>query len=197
MNGYEVYCHYMAMKLHFTSSYDYFKYNGRVKTATPDAFDRRRDKYMFHKLARKLKDDEVIPFLLSNFLVHQKAWTKQLLEPEAFDTLRRWQKISQSFNYTFEMDLRRIQTKTTLTDSIQVREDGYPEILNMIFQKEISMETLCAIHAMTGCINAWDRQYKDDYIYSGISLLIRKYLPFLSLNLTELKKIVKTVLTDA
>ena len=199
MNGYEVYCLYTALKLHFSTDYDFFKYNGKVKSTTPEAFERRRDKYMFHKLARKLKDHEVMPFLISNFLIKNKSWSKQLLEPTSFEIFQRFQKTHMSFKYTFLTDLRYIRDNCGLSKSLQLQEDRYPEAFVFLMQGGITIETVCALHALTGCLNVWDAKHKDDYIYSRISFSLRKYLPFLGLDptkLNELKEISKTVLTE-
>lgn len=208
MNGYEVYNTYLAFKLHFDSpSYDMFKYGGHAPKhlANPQKFELRKDKYMFHKLARKLSESELPHFLLSNFLIKRKTWTGDLVKPEAFDNYRNWRKIRDSLNYTFENDLRTIikasynslSSSDALTDSIRPKADGgYPDLLTLLLQKEITIETVCIIHAMTHCLNVWDKQYKGDYIYEENVFVIRKYLPFLSLDLNELKEIVKRVLTD-
>lgn len=198
MNGYEIYSLYMGMKMHFTSkTYDFYKYHGVTRGTSPENFELRKDKYMFHKLARKLKDGEVLPFLLSNFLVDHKAWTRNLIQPEAFDNYRNWCRIRDSLNYIFEMDLRKVLTHCSLTEAIQPKADGnFPELFVLLLQKEITFETVCIIHAMTHCLNVWDKQYKDNYIYEENIFVIRKYLPFLSLDINELKEIAKRVLTD-
>ena len=41
--GFKAYKLYLAVKNHFTTSYDYFKYNGKVN-AKEDSFLKRRDK---------------------------------------------------------------------------------------------------------------------------------------------------------
>lgn len=209
MNGYEVYNTYLAFKLHFDSpTYDMFKYGGHAPKhlANPQKFELRKDKYMFHKLARKFNyESELSNFLLSNFLVKRKAWTGDLVKPEAVDNYRQWCKTRDSLYYIFEKDLRTIiraaydplSSAGALTDAIRPKADGsYPTLLVLLLQKEITIETVCIIHAMTHCLNAWDEQYKDDYIYGENAFVIRKYLPFLSLNIDELKGIVKRVLTD-
>jgi len=58
----------MAIRLHFnTEKYDVFEMNGRV-SGSRIAFDRRNDRGLFEKLARKFdKDQELIKFLVENF----------------------------------------------------------------------------------------------------------------------------------
>ena len=40
MNEFEAYEKYVALKLHFTSEYDYFRYNGKT-SVTPKSFNER------------------------------------------------------------------------------------------------------------------------------------------------------------
>lgn len=203
MNGYEVFCQYQAIKLHFTSpTYCYFKYNGKVST-TPAGFEKRKDKYMFHRLARNLKDYEVRGFFVSNFLMKQKAWTQDFLEPEAMEIYRAWCKKYESLSYTFDQDITKIVAELDKQDKgivhmFKVPLDGsYPIVWRMMNQHEIEFETMVILHGMTGILDLWDMRYESDYIYKKTSNLIRKYEPFLGLDVSRFKEIVKKHLTTA
>lgn len=203
MNGYEVFCAYQAIKLHFTTdSYCYFKYNGHVATK-PEGFEKRKDKYMFHRLARMLKDDEVKGFFVSNFLMKQKAWTQDFLEPEAMEIYRAWRKKYESLSYIFDQDITKIVDKLNEQDLginslFTPPQDGsYPLVWTMMNQNEINFETVVILHGMTGILDLWDKKYSSDYIYEKTSKLIRKYEPFLGLDVPKLKEIVKRHLTTA
>ena len=52
MEAYDAYKIYHALKLHFTSNYDYTKYNGKAN-ASVDSFLKRNDRPFFGKVARK------------------------------------------------------------------------------------------------------------------------------------------------
>lgn len=201
MNGYELFCQYQAIKLHFSSpSYCYFKYNGKVST-TPAGFEKRKDKYMFHRLARNLRDGEATGFLVSNFLKSNKLWTQDLLEPEAMETYRAWRKKYESLSYMFENDLSKIKEEFDKHDlgiasMFRVPEEGYPLIWTMMNRKEIEFETMVILHGLTGVLDLWDQKYKGDYIYEKTSTLIRKYEPFLGLDTSKLKSIVQKHLTS-
>ena len=56
MEAYDAYKIYHALKLHFTSNYDYTKYNGKANVST-DSFLKRNDRPFFGKVARKYKED--------------------------------------------------------------------------------------------------------------------------------------------
>ena len=47
--GFDAYKTYLALKRHFTSDYDYFKYNGKVRAGV-ESFLKRNDKFFFRKL---------------------------------------------------------------------------------------------------------------------------------------------------
>jgi len=52
MEAFEAYKIYHALKLHFTSDYDYTKYHGKAKV-TVDSYLKRKDRPFFAKVARK------------------------------------------------------------------------------------------------------------------------------------------------
>ena len=65
---YEVYKLYLAIKLHFTTkSYDVVKYKGKVRVK-PETFRKRKDMVSIKKLARDYKREEIIDFLVANFV---------------------------------------------------------------------------------------------------------------------------------
>jgi len=198
VNGYEFYCAYHAVKLHFmTDSYDYFKYNGKTN-AKPHTYEKRNDKYMFHRLARNTPDEDVIPFLVSNFLIKQKCWTKELLEPEAQDIFHKWKKTYESLTYTFGQDVEKILADGGVNDMLRSRTGGeYPKVFVMMNQGDITLETVVILNILTGCVANWDKVYSNDYHYSCVSNLIKKYTPFLQIDTAKFKNIVRKHLTPA
>ena len=65
---FETYQTYLSMKSHFTNpKYDFFKYAGKSR-ATVTSFNKRKDKYWFEKTSRKYSDQQILDFLLSNFV---------------------------------------------------------------------------------------------------------------------------------
>ena len=65
--GFDVFRVYMAVKLHFTTNYNYFDYDGKVNIKL-DTFTKRNDRYFFHKLSTKYKQDEILDFFVANFI---------------------------------------------------------------------------------------------------------------------------------
>lgn len=198
MTGHELCAVYLAIKLHFTNEkYNYFLGSGKAKIGV-DAFQKRKDKYMFHKLARKLNDDEVIPFLVSNFVHSGDTWTRTLLHTDAENVYVNWKKNVESLSYVFENDFVKIlgdENAKTLSNKFEAKDGSYPEVLTMFMQGEISLETMVILNNLINYLNAWDKSISDTVVYPKIAMKIRKYGSFLTLDLDKMKKIVKKHLT--
>ena len=197
MNGYDLYCTYQAIKLHFsTEQYNFFHYDGKTRVSI-DAFQKRRDKFLFHRLARKYRDDEMVPFLVANFVHSDDNWTKSLLEEEAEQTYRDWKRRTDSMTKIYSDDLQKIATKDNFNDLFKVEEGQFPKLLVLFIQNEVTMETMVILNNIFDFIRIWDKKISDDIIYPKISRKIRKYGSFLNVNVDKYKTLTKeTLLAD-
>ena len=194
MNGYDLYCTYQAIKLHFTSeSYNFFHYDGKTRVSI-DAFQKRRDKFLFHRLARKYRDDEMVPFLVANFVHSDDNWTKSLLEEEAEETYRNWKRITDSMSKVYVEDLQKIATKESFNDLFKVEDGQFPKLLVAFLQKDVTIETLVILNNIFNFIQIWDKRISDDIIYPKVSRKVRKYGAFLAVNVDKYKKLTKETL---
>ena len=194
MNGYDLYCTYQAIKLHFSSeSYNFFQYDGKTRVSI-DAFQKRRDKFLFHRLARKYRDDEMVPFLVANFVHSDDNWTKSLLEDEAEETYRDWKRTTDSMSKIYVEDLQKIATKDNFNDLFKVEDGQHPKLLVFFMQKEVTMETMVILNNIFNFVKIWDKKITDDIIYPKISRKIRKYGAFLSVNVDKYKLLTKETL---
>ena len=194
MNGYDLYCTYQAIKLHFSSEgYNFFQYDGKTRVSI-DAFQKRRDKFLFHRLARKYRDDEMVPFLVANFVHSDDNWTKSLLEDEAEETYRDWKRTTDSMSKVYTEDLQKIATKDNFNDLFKVEDGQHPKLLVLFMQKEVTMETMVILNNIFNFVKIWDKKITDDIIYPKISRKIRKYGAFLSVNVDKYKLLTKETL---
>ena len=194
MNGYDLYCTYQAIKLHFTSeSYNFFHYDGKTRVSV-DAFQKRRDKFLFHRLARKYRDDEMVPFLVANFVHSDDNWTKSLLEDEAEETYRDWKRTTDSMSKIYVEDLQKIATKETFNDLFKVEDGQFPKLLVAFLQKDVTIETMVILNNIFDFIRIWDKKISDDIIYPKVSRKIRKYGAFLNVNVDKYKTLTKETL---
>jgi hypothetical protein len=198
MNGYDLYCIYQAVKLHFTSeNYNFFQYDGKTRVSI-DAFQKRRDKFLFHRLARKYRDEEMIPFLVANFVHSDDNWTKSLLEDQAEETYRDWKRTTDSMTKIYLEDLQKICPDPKEFNNLFKVEDGqFPKLLVAFLQKDVTIETLVILNNIFNFIKIWDKKISDDIIYPKVSRKVRKYGSFLAVNVDKYKQLTKeTLLAD-
>ena len=194
MRGYDLYCLYQAIKLHFNSeSYNFFHYDGKTRVSM-EAFEKRRDKYLFHRLARKYREEEMVSFLVSNFIHSDDNWTKSLHEEEAESTYKEWKRVTDSMSRVYVEDLQRIATKDNFNELFKVEDGQFPKLLIALMQKEITIETMVILNNVFDFIRIWDKKISDDIVYPKISRKIRKYGSFLVVDVDKYKALTKKTL---
>lgn len=183
--AFEVFRDYMALKSHFTTkSYDYFKYQGKLKSITPAAYDKRRDKVFFMKLA-KHKDPR--HFLVANF-IEGNSWIGDLAYNEQAQTVyTNWQKRTQSLTYIFQNEIEHL--KDDINANFVVEDNQHPFALKLFLSKKISIETLVILIDLVRCFSHWNTELADDLLWKELSLRLVKYKPFVQYDRSKMKKI--------
>jgi len=198
ITGYEAFVLYQSIKLHFTTdSYDYHKYGGKSRISV-DAFENRKDKYFFYKLSRKLTNkDELVNYLVANFVFDEKCWVGTLLEQSALDNYRDRQKVLQSLGYSFENDCEKIFSDVDDPNFVIKSVDGeYPILLRMALRNEIQIETLCIMSRILKFMPLWDRDITDTIRWPDYRRKLVKYSPFVMFDETKYRKILKKVIYE-
>ena len=188
MEAFDAYQHYLSMKLHFErDAYDYFKYNGKTN-ATFSAFEKRKDGFHFTKLTRKLSDDQIVEYYVANF-IRGKKWIGD------FDK-RNWtqhKKVIQSVEYNFENDFEKLLTNAEKFDILFKCDNGnHPKLVKAYLGKKISIETLVILEKLLQYRQKFDKQIIDPYVWPEVSQLMRKYEPFLKVNIKKCNDIAIT-----
>ena len=99
MDEFSVYRFYLALKLHFTTdNYDVIKQQGKVR-ATKKSLYKRKDIGFIKRIATTYNDEEVVNFLIANF-VSGDRWGG-LFDQQAKETYLLWKKRIESLTYTF------------------------------------------------------------------------------------------------
>jgi len=193
MMAFDAYKCYLAMKNHFTKdNYDYQKYHGKVR-ATNQAFYKRKDRFWFEKFARQKKDREVEEFFVSNFIYSTDPgtmWIGEMIK-EGEGRYTDWKKHIQSLSYVFKSDVE------TLFDGYKVDEvfdcsKGHPLILKSYLGKKTSLETLVICDRILGYRKDLDKKLNDP-VWETVSRKIKKYSPFLNIDVPRYKKILKEI----
>ena len=197
MTGYEAFCLYSSLKLHFTQeSYDYFKYGGKSRTSI-DAFENKKDKWFYYKLSRRFSNDEQArDFLVANFVHSPDVWIGHLLTDESDVHYRARQKVIQSLSYTFTNEIKPLMSQENPNDWLMVQDGEYPLMLRMLLHGEVSIETICILNSIMKFLPMWDKKITDTIHYPSVSLKIKKYTPFIQFDPTKYKLILKKQLHE-
>ena len=103
---FEVYRLYLAIKLHFTTkNYDVVKYRFKVRVKE-ETFKKRKDLISIKKLARDYSRDQIIDFLVANFVSGEK-WGG-LFDVDAARRYEEWRNRKHQKSYRFYQDVERI-----------------------------------------------------------------------------------------
>jgi hypothetical protein len=163
-DAFDIYVYYLALKRHFTSNYDFFKYNGKVK-ANAMSFENRKDKFFFYKLSKKKEAKDII---LANMLANPNAWAGELLDDKAESIYKEWIKRKQSLTYQFKSDI--INLDDDFNDNFVVHDGQHPRLLKLYMMNDISLETLVMICDITNCIGHWEKNISDTIVFPDINL---------------------------
>ena len=197
MEGFETYRKYLTLRAHFTSSYDYFKYGGKSKSANLGSYQKRTDTYFFRKLERRYSEEELTEFFVANFISAKGGkWIGEMSSIHAEKVYREWLKKRESFSYFFKEDLLKIKDQGNIDDAFKVLKGGHPTILKMFIGNKLNAETLIALDIVTDILNKWNRQITDTIIWPDIYNALIKYKPFLTYDKTNIKKLMMEILLD-
>ena len=193
---YETYQTYLSMKSHFTNpKYDFFKYGGKSR-ATVSSFNKRKDKYWFEKTSRKYSDQEILDFLLSNFITAnnpQNLWIGEIIN-SGERNYSEWMKGHQSLTYLFKEQLEELLSEKKL-DEVFDCSKGHPPILKKYLGGDLSLETLIILEKIFSFVKKFDKTIKDP-VWETVSLKIKKYIPFININIVYYKKILRKIVNE-
>jgi len=186
MTGYEAFSIFHVLKLHFTTNYDYFKYNGKCNINI-ETFEKRKDKYHFYKLSRKYDEDTFREFVISNLIKDCNIWVGKLLEENSsqihFDRMSR----IQSLSYRFKNDCAEIKNEGNLNQVL--RTDGdYPTLLTLATQNVVCDETICILNSLVNFLPIWSRKIKDTIRWPLLYSKWMCYSPFLNYDKEKFRK---------
>lgn len=184
MNSIECFQEYLALKNHFKSeSYNYFIYNGKIKSATPEHFRSRKDKFFFERLA---KHEDLHNFLVANFINNEKIWIKELTSEDAEKVYRVWLQRQQSLSYIFKQDIENLESIFNI--NFICTPNDHPPLLKKYLRGEVCLETLCILLDILNAKKYWDSELKDDVLWEQYSLKVKKYTPFIKYDKEKFKK---------
>jgi hypothetical protein len=191
MAPFDCYKTYLALKNHFTkSSYDYHKYNKKTR-ASLQSFYKRKDRFWFEKLSRQKDEKEVEDFFVANFVLcndPETLWIGEIIK-EGEDRYTKWQRKVQSLSYVFKEESESLFEENKFEDVFNCSK-GHPPLLKKFLIGKISIETLVIYNKIFLFGNKFDKKLKDP-VWETVSRRIKKYEPFLHIEVQRYRKILK------
>ena len=195
MNEFECYSTYTALKLHFTSDYDYFKYNGKCNV-TLDSFNKRKERFFFKKLSREYNSKELIDFLVSNFSSNINMWIGDAFGERCVSTYREWKKRIESLQYNFRSDCTSIMDgdPKNFNSLFEIIDGQHPPIFRYVLSKKINIETFIMLDDILNFVPKFNKELQDTIVWPDYFKMCTKYKPFFNHDLNDSKKTLKKVL---
>ena len=197
MMPFDCYKTYLAMKNHFTKEkFDYQKFGNKLSKITLKSFYKRKDRFYFESMVRKYPDKDIENFFVSNFVGRddpQAVYMATILK-KGEHTYREWQKRIQSLSYVFKNETKELFDGRKIDDVFNCSK-GHPPILKSHLAGKTSIETMIICDKILGYRVDFDKKM-DDVVWESVSMRMKKYAPFLNIDVFTYKKILKGLILD-
>lgn len=196
---------YQGIYAHFTRDYDYFKYNGKGNWNSIDSMERsfsKLEKNGSFSMQRKIFKDIGKNFTNKEALIYfyLSQFTNGIKYPTNFDSDLYDEYIERmnNFDFTIKKDMMEVKRyldkfEAKFDDIFKVDGINHPTILKMGLSKTISLETVAVLDMILNFVSNIDKCLNDP-LWSDYSILMKKYKPFLEVDINKQKKIIMGVL---
>ena len=182
-DAYQMYAYYLALKKHFTSSYDYHKYHGKINVPIT-SFETRKDKFFFYKLSKR---SDAKDFILANLVENPNIWIGDMIGEKGDAVFMEWKKRQQSISYVFNSELSNLDED--FDSNLIVKDGQHPNLLRLHINRTVSKETLIIVDDLTNVFSYWSKKILDNIIFPDILNTCNKYKPFLEYDRNKMKSI--------
>jgi len=198
MEGMKAYQRYQALKLHFTSDYDFVKYSGKIRKISEESFLKRKDQFLFRKLERKYNDDQLTDFFVANFVSQAGVrWVGEMSGQESEKVYLNWCKRIEAFSYYLKQDLEVILDNCNNSVSrILLVESTHPVLLKMYMAGKIAAETVVAFDIAFNIFDKWNEEIDDTIVWPEFYRQLSKYRPFVKIEKATIKKVMRDVFSS-
>ena len=191
---FETYQHYLSLKNHFTNpKYDFFKYGAKTR-ASVTSFNKRKDKYWFEKTSRKYSDERSLIFWYLIFLLpttHKTYGLEKLSILEKGHTPNG--KSGNRVRLTCSKNKATNCSRRTNSGSLFNCSKGHPILLKEYLSGRLSLENFVIYDKIFHFSKNFDKKLSDP-VWETVSLKLKKYGPFLNIDVFHFKKLLKEII---
>jgi len=186
------------MKSHFMKDkYDYIKFGNKLNRLTVQTFYRRKDRQFFERMSRQYNNKEIEDFFIASFSTGedpQNVYMANIIKSGEV-TYNSWKKRIQSLAYTFKEESHKLFDDQKVDDVFDCSK-GHPIILKSYLRDDVSLETLVIYDKILGYRSNFDKLISDgDPVWRMVSMKIKKYSPFINIDVFRYKKILKEIVS--
>jgi hypothetical protein len=196
MMPFDAYKCYLSLKNHFTKdNYDYHKYCGKSR-ASLQSFYKRKDRMWFEKVSRQKSDQEVVEFFVANFVScpdPETLWIGEMIR-DGEERYQNWQKKIQSLSYVFKEESQSLFEENKFQEVFNCSK-GHPLLLKRFLVGKVSLETLVIYDKIFSYSHNFDKKLQDP-VWQTVSRRIKKYNPFLNIDVFRFRKILKEIVLE-
>ena len=153
-----------------------------------------RQKVMYTRIS--LSDDQIVDFLLANFVTTdnpKNLWIGEIIN-SGERTYADWTRRQQSISYLFKEECSKLLEEYKLDELFECGK-GHPIILKRFLGSDISIETFVIFDIIFAFSDKFDEKLLDP-VWETVSMKIRKYKPFLNINVFNFKKILREIVNE-
>lgn len=175
VTGKSVYRLYLMLKLHFAGRKDVVKSKWNLKVSD-NAYDSRKDKYIFEKLSEKFKLKVITIILIGTFLENPKTWIGDLSIGEIEQMYQRYLTRLKTVEIRFIDDIKSLKYIASLNNKMlkDVFEYNSKTKTSMVFEmlqkRLISFETFIMLDGLFDIINKHDNEPNIVWLSQSSSL---------------------------
>jgi hypothetical protein len=150
----------------------------------------------FEKISRQKSDKEVIDFFVANFAScpdPETLWIGEMIK-EGEERYQNWQKKIQSLSYVFKEESQSLFDENKFEDVFKC-STGHPMLLKKFLGGKISLETMVLFDKIFAYSNNFDKKLQDP-VWQTVSRRIKKYNPFLNIDVFSFRKILKKIILE-
>ena len=103
-----------------------------------------------------------------------------------------WKKRTQSLSYLFKEETESIFADNDFDAMFSMDGSRHPQILKEHLSGRVSLETMVILDGILGYKNKWDKSLTDP-VWETVSMKMKKYSPFLNIDVPRYKNILKKV----
>lgn len=183
MSPFDAWSTYMSIKLHFDKgTFDAFKFNFKGPRLSQSAFNARKDRYFFEKVAKKYpKKSDMITFFLANYL-EGNSWVGTMNDSAPMNWISRMQRLDYAFGEDIATLKEQCEKRSCDFDAAFNLSSGrsVPLIIELYQSQKISLESVVVLDVLLNFIPRINKVVTDPLgMFEEMFHKMIRYKPFI------------------